>query len=113
MTKTDLRELLKPYIEQLKMLYGDKLHSVVLYGSYARGDETPDSDIDIMIFVNMTEEELSVYEDQLSDLTYDFNMEYETDIEPVEKSVSFFDYWADVYPFYKNVKKDGISLYAA
>lgn len=30
--------------------------SVILYGSYARGDYTSDSDVDIMILVNLSEE---------------------------------------------------------
>jgi predicted nucleotidyltransferase len=31
--------------------YGDRLERVVLYGSRARGDERPDSDYDIAVFI--------------------------------------------------------------
>lgn len=113
MTTNELQSLLKPYIEEVKKLYGKKLHSIVLYGSYARNEQMPDSDIDIMIFVDMTEEELAKYEDQLSDITYEFNMDHDVDIEPVEKSLEFFNYWVNAYPFYANVKRDGVTVYAA
>ena len=33
-------------------MYGEHLRSVVLYGTYARGDDTADSDVDIMLLVD-------------------------------------------------------------
>jgi len=33
----------------LKKLYGEQLEKIVLFGSQARGDATPESDIDILI----------------------------------------------------------------
>ncbi|HNZ28639.1 MAG TPA: nucleotidyltransferase domain-containing protein [Candidatus Goldiibacteriota bacterium] len=33
----------------LSEIYGDKLHNVLLYGSYARGTQTEGSDIDIAV----------------------------------------------------------------
>ena len=38
-------------------IFGDKLNKVILYGSYARGDSDNESDIDIMILVNLSKEE--------------------------------------------------------
>jgi predicted nucleotidyltransferase len=34
--------------ERLSEAYGERLHAVVLFGSEARGDARPDSDIDVM-----------------------------------------------------------------
>ena len=42
----------------LKKVFGEKFQSVILYGSYARGDYDEESDIDIMITVDMSREEL-------------------------------------------------------
>ncbi len=36
-------------IEKMKQHFGDRLISIVLYGSYARGQITPESDVDILI----------------------------------------------------------------
>ncbi|MEW6200589.1 MAG: nucleotidyltransferase domain-containing protein [bacterium] len=41
-------ELLQRIKERLQILYGDRLKGVILYGSEARGDAVPDSDIDIL-----------------------------------------------------------------
>jgi uncharacterized protein len=35
----------------LDEIYGDRLERVILYGSRARGDERPDSDYDIAVFI--------------------------------------------------------------
>lgn len=33
----------------LEDLYGDRLQGIYLYGSYARGDYRPDSDVDVLV----------------------------------------------------------------
>jgi len=32
---------------------------------------------------------------------------------PIVKSIDHFQYWVETYPFYSNIKKEGVSLYAA
>ena len=44
-----LNELLQRYVKDILRIYGKALHSVILYGSYARGDFRADSDIDILM----------------------------------------------------------------
>lgn len=50
-----VKDLLNGYIVELQNIYGKHLQSVILYGSYARGDFTKDSDVDIMIHYWMQE----------------------------------------------------------
>jgi predicted nucleotidyltransferase len=45
----ELREILAAYRRGLERIYGDRLVEVVLFGSRARGDACPDSDIDVMV----------------------------------------------------------------
>ena len=47
-----VQSLLLQYLTEVRKIYGSHLKSVILYGSYARGDYTKDSDIDIMILRN-------------------------------------------------------------
>lgn len=103
--------LLEQYVEEIKKIYGERLRSVILYGSYARGDFRPDSDIDIMILVDLPDIEIEKCGRQLSWSTYDFNEEHDTDIKPIAKSDTHFKKWLGIYPFYTNVQKEGVELY--
>lgn len=47
-----LRDLAEEYVEGLRADLGDALKSVVLFGSVARGEATPYSDIDLFIVVD-------------------------------------------------------------
>ena len=95
------------------MLYGEELKKVILYGSYARGDFGENSDIDIMILVGLTEQGVREKSHKLSDMTFEYNFDYELSIMPIVKNEEHFNKWLRAYPFYYNVKKEGVELYAA
>ena len=86
---------------------------MILYGSYARGDFRPDSDVDIMILLEMSDLELKEYSQQLSYMTYDFNLDNDIDIKPIAKSEAHFRKWIVNYPFYANIHSEGVVLYGA
>lgn len=44
-----LKTILTQLRSQFEILYGDRLTQMVLYGSQARGDAQPDSDIDVLV----------------------------------------------------------------
>ncbi|MGN0483971.1 MAG: hypothetical protein ACI4HI_10515 [Lachnospiraceae bacterium] len=48
---------------------------------------------------------------QLSDLTFDLNMDYDVDIKPIAKSKEQYQKWMKNDPFYANVNKEGVTLY--
>lgn len=50
-----MQNLMKQYIAEVKKIYGEHLRMVILYGSYARGDFAADSDVDIMILLDLSD----------------------------------------------------------
>ena len=48
-----MQDLIKQYVEEVKKIYGSHVRQIILYGSYARGDFRPDSDVDIMTARNV------------------------------------------------------------
>lgn len=106
-----IHTLLTQYLSEVQKIYGTHLKSAILYGSYARGDYTSDSDADIMLLVDLTPEEMDVYSDALSELGYKYNVNYDIWMMPVVKNLQHFKKWAAAYPFYTNVQKGGVILY--
>jgi predicted nucleotidyltransferase len=106
-----IHNLISQYLLEIQNIYGSHLKSVILYGSYARGDYTSDSDVDIMILVDLKDEEIDKYSDSLSELGFEYNVDYDIWMMPVVKNAEHFKYWASAYPFYKNVQEEGVTLY--
>ncbi len=46
------RKALDVFVAALRKHYGKQLHDIVLYGSRARGDDSPDSDVDLAVILN-------------------------------------------------------------
>ena len=91
----ELLDILQLYIDGVRNIYGSALKAVVLYGSYARGDFTRESDIDLMILLTLNSDDMKKKFGKLSDYTYDFNMEHGTDISPVDISEYMYEKWRD------------------
>jgi len=108
-----IQQLIQQYVSNIHDIYGSHLRQIILYGSYARGDFRPDSDIDIMILLDLSDIDIKKYRHQLSDMTFDFNMDYDVDIKPIAKSEEHYRKWVDNYPFYSNVNREGVRLYVA
>lgn len=109
--KALLNKLLMQITDYSKSVFGDKLKNIILYGSYARGDYTDESDIDVMIMVDMTPEELKKYRWDFSCFCADLNVENDVLITSKLQSEQLFEQWKSTLPFYKNVLKDGV-MYA-
>ena len=105
-----IESLLKIYREELEKVTDDRVKKVILYGSYARGDFRPDSDVDVMVLVDANVDSVSPLERKICDITYDFNNEHETDIIPVVQSKEHFDYWKNADMFYRNVETEGVVI---
>lgn len=95
---------------QCRRILGSKLSKIILYGSYARGDYRSNSDVDVMILVNMTDEEIKMIENDIYDLAFDIEMETGVDISPIIKNEQHYLYWVDTLPFYRNVRDEGVLI---
>lgn len=108
-----LNKSLSLVAEHSKRVFGDKLDSVILYGSYARGDYNDESDVDIMIMVDLPAELLSSRRKEITHFCADINVENGIFISPKLQSKQLFNEWKNDLPFYRNVEQEGIRIYAA
>mgnify|MGYP003382355004 CR=1 FL=1 len=87
----------------------DPTAQVVLYGSYARGEQGPESDIDLLILVD--KEKLDLDEERaIRSPLYDLELATGVMISPrVETRKAWYNR-PFVTPFFENVQREGRSL---
>ena len=95
-------------VAELESIYGGKAKAVVVYGSYARGTEGPDSDIDIAIFVDKTSKK---NRDAMVEVISKYELLSGKVISAIEIEINQFNNWKDSMPFYKNIQREGITLW--
>ena len=109
----ELKKILTELADMLQKVYQEKLKAVILYGSVARGTATDESDIDIMVLVDGTDQELRMFEDKLSDVSTDISIKYFKVFSIIDVSYQEYMTWMTISPFYRNVSEEGVVLYAA
>lgn len=110
MTKEQIDSAVKELAEEAKSIYGDKLKEVILFGSCARGDFADDSDVDVMILVDVPKEEIPEADNKINPAIHRLDRKYDFDLlfAPVVQSYDEFNHWIEVTPFFKNVRNEGI-----
>lgn len=111
--KENLKTILHETTELLYQVYGNRMKAVILYGSVARGTQKKDSDIDIMVLVDGTDSQLREYVDKLSDVSTDLALKYMKVFSIIDVQYQEYQKWKDISPFYKNVEREGVVVYAA
>ncbi|MCI8292958.1 MAG: nucleotidyltransferase domain-containing protein [Hespellia sp.] len=103
-----VRNIIYQFSQQMEMIFGSHLSKVIVYGSYARGDYQDNSDVDVMILVNLSEVEIKSKENMVYDVAFDIEMRTGIDIFPIIKNEDQYEYWVDVLPYYRNVREEGV-----
>lgn len=106
----DIKLILEEFVIAIKPYLGNEIQSIVLYGSYARGDFNAQSDLDIMILVGGSDNDIKKYENNVYDCAFELELKYGKVISPIIKNQQFFEYWSDTLPFYKNIVKEGVKI---
>ena len=98
-------------VQKVIELLQDKIYKIILYGSYARGDFTSESDIDIMILLNCSEEEVRKYRDAVSIIASRVSLDHDIEVSLLLNDKDSFYDRMDILKFYQNVQNEGDVLY--
>jgi len=110
--KSTLQLVLSAVAEQARVTFAGTLKSVILFGSYARGDYDVESDIDIMLLVDMPAEKLTAYRKAIIARSTDLDLEYNVFTSVMLQDLETFEKWKDTLPFYQKVLSEGVQISA-
>ena len=103
-------QIIRQMSQSVRELFPEGTVDVILFGSYARHDETDESDIDVMYLVDAPQSVISERNWQLGEVAADVLMKYGVVISPVVENRIYFRQNADVLPFFMNVQKEGVHM---
>lgn len=89
-------------------VFGNALKDAYLYGSYARGDYDAESDIDILLTVDMDQGALAKYRGNVGVISSRLSLKHDVTVSVTVKPLAQFLQYANVLPYYRNVLREGI-----
>ena len=105
-----LQDVFGKMIPEFQNIFGNVLEQIILFGSTAKGTQTDESDVDIAVIVRQYTKTMH---DKMIEFTVDLELEYNKVLWVLLIDYDNFKEWEHILPFYKNVKKDGITLWSA
>ena len=101
----------KEIVVQIQMLMQRMFPSaeVILFGSEARGEARPDSDIDLLILIDGDKLTLT-QEDAITTPLYELELQTGVTISPIVMLKKQWENRPMITPFYLNVMREGIKL---
>lgn len=105
--KIEIKPILEEFRKEIEKLYRKRLKTVILYGSWARGEATEESDIDLIIVLKgevIPGREI----DRMIEIITDINLKYDVliSVYPVSED----DYTKVNSPLLINLRREGISV---
>jgi len=106
-TESFIKEILQELKEELRNRYGNKLKNMMLFGSYARGEQRSDSDIDIAIILEDFSHACAEIE-RTGDIVSSLSLKFDTLISlvPIKEK----DWRKRKAALISNIKRDGVAV---
>ena len=98
-----LNEMVKAY----RAVYGKDIRSIWLYGSYARGDYSDQSDIDLVAIVSGDRLVLQDKLEKVWDRASDLGIDHDAVISPAVIPYDEFMKYRKKLPYYRNIEQEG------
>jgi predicted nucleotidyltransferase len=102
----NIQTIIDEFKKEIKKIYGNQLDKIILYGSWANGTATNDSDIDLMVVLKgkiSPGREI----DRMIDCITDLNLKYDILLSVVPVSDEIY---ANINsPLMLNVKREGVA----
>jgi predicted nucleotidyltransferase len=106
-TLTNIKPILNELKQELQKMYGDRLVKLILFGSHARGEANPDSDIDLLAVLKSPVSQVQEIS-YMSELCVKILLDHNELVSIVPMSEDRFN--AKGVALLRNIQREGIEL---
>ena len=106
-TLTNIKPILNELKRELQELYGDRLVKLILFGSHARGEANPDSDIDLLAVLKSPVSQVQEIS-YMSELCIKILLDYDELVSIIPMSEDRFN--AKGVALLRNIQREGIEV---
>ncbi len=100
------QKALQEFLKIAKQKHGNKIEKIILFGSYARGEATEESDIDIVVITSRNRFEM---QKNLSEIAVDILLDTGEYISAKAVSIEEYSFMEKIKTgFYQNIAKEGV-----
>ena len=92
-------------------LFPQQQIDAILFGSYARGDAEDGSDIDVMFLVDAPRQDIARQHWRIGEAAAEILLERGVLVSPVVEERAYYERNADVLPFFRNVRREGVAIH--
>ncbi len=103
------KEMVEELVNGLCSILSGQIKQIILYGSVARNNAIPESDIDIAIILdgNISDDR----REQFLSFCAELDLKYDRVFSVIDINQSLMEKWCGIVPFYKNIHEEGIVLW--
>ncbi len=109
-TRAQLKDITSQLVDVYRNIYADDIVEILLYGSYARNEETDQSDVDIVAIVKGNRLDLQKKLKIVWDISADIGLENDVVVSPTVVPFDEFEKYREILPYYMNIEKEGIKV---
>ncbi|MBR1561294.1 MAG: nucleotidyltransferase domain-containing protein [Clostridia bacterium] len=111
-SQDEVRSIVAELCDRLRALFPRECFDVTLFGSYARREAEDGSDIDVLVLVDAPRQEIAQKHWQIGDAAADLLLEHGVVVSPIVENRDYFLRHADILPFYRNIRREGVRIVA-
>lgn len=107
-TNQEVEKIVEELCGSVTSLFPQTKIDAILFGSYARGDAESGADIDVLILVDASRQDISARNWQVGNLAAELLLDYGVVVSPIVENRDYFSKSVDALPFYRNVEREGM-----
>ena len=111
-TSTELKIIIQQLVRSVRELFPQETPEVILFGSYARNDADDGSDIDVLLLMDASREEIAEKNWQVGEVAAELLLAHGIVVSPILENRDYYFTNMMLLPFFQNIQREGVRMSA-